>query len=67
MEEPTNKDLIFLRKVIDTEVYFLTKKIDEQIVAITGATVSSQAVVKMFNRYIDQIKIILKDKGLIVK
>ncbi len=43
------------------------KKIDEQIVAITGATVSSEAVVKIFNRHIDKLKEILTDKGLIEK
>lgn len=43
------------------------KKIDEQIVAITGATVSSEAVVRIFNRYIDQIKTSLNEKGLIAK
>ncbi len=43
------------------------KKIDKQIVAITGATVSSQAVVKIFNSYIDPIKNALTDKGLIEK
>jgi RnfABCDGE-type electron transport complex G subunit len=43
------------------------KKIDGQIVAITGATVSSEAVVKIFNRHIDKLKEILTDKGLIEK
>ena len=32
------------------------KKIDSEIVAISGATVSSEAVVKIFNTYIEQIK-----------
>ncbi|MFA7486229.1 MAG: FMN-binding protein, partial [Phycisphaerae bacterium] len=43
------------------------KKIDENIVAITGATVSSDAVVRIFNRYNEQIKNELKDKGFIEK
>ena len=41
------------------------KKIDEQIVAISGATISSSAVVAIFNDYIDQIKNHLQQKGLI--
>ena len=40
-------------------------KIDSQIVAISGATVSSEAVVKIFNLYIDKIKEKLQSKGLI--
>lgn len=43
------------------------KKINENIVAITGATVSSDAVVRIFNRYNEQIKNELKDKGFIEK
>ncbi|MBN1795737.1 MAG: FMN-binding protein [Sedimentisphaerales bacterium] len=42
-----------------------TKKIDNKIVAITGATVSSQATVKIFNDHIEELKSILKEKGLI--
>ena len=41
------------------------KKIDDEIIAITGATVSSEAVVKIFNNYINQIKKVLINKGLI--
>ena len=41
------------------------KKIDSEIIAITGATVSSEAVVKIFNNYIDQIKTALTNEGLI--
>lgn len=43
------------------------ERIDEQIVAITGATVSSNAVVKIFNSHIDKLKKVLTDKGLIGK
>ena len=42
-----------------------TKKIDDEIVTITGATISSQAVVKIFNDHIEELKSILKEKGLI--
>lgn len=38
--------------------------IDSQIVAITGATVSSEAVVKIFNKYTDKIKEQLQAKEL---
>ena len=38
------------------------KKIDSEIVAISGATVSSEAVVKIFNAYIEQIKEQLRAK-----
>jgi len=41
------------------------EKIDSQIVAISGATVSSEAVVKIFNTYIGEIKRQLQEKGLI--
>jgi electron transport complex protein RnfG len=40
-------------------------EIDSQIVAITGATVSSQAVVNIFNTYVQGIKEQLRSKGLI--
>ena len=40
-------------------------KIDDEIIAISGATVSSEAVVKIFNNYIDQIKTALTKEGLI--
>jgi len=41
------------------------KKIDSEIVAITGATVSSEAVVKILNNYITQIKARLQTEGLL--
>jgi len=41
------------------------KKIDSEIVAITGATVSSEAVVKIINNSITQIKKQMQEKGLI--
>ena len=41
------------------------KKIDAEIIAITGATVSSEAVVTILNNYIGQIKKHIKEKGLI--
>jgi major membrane immunogen (membrane-anchored lipoprotein) len=41
------------------------KKIDNEIVAISGATVSSTAVVNIFNNYLEQIKKQLTEKGLI--
>ena len=41
------------------------KKIDNKIVAITGATVSSEAVVKILNDNVRKVKNILKEKGLI--
>ena len=40
-------------------------KIDSEIVAISGATVSSEAVVKIFNTYIDTVRGQLEGKGLI--
>jgi len=39
--------------------------IDSEIVAISGATVSSEAVVKIVNNYITQVKEQLQEKGLI--
>ena len=41
------------------------EEIDSRIVAISGATVSSEAVVKIFNAYIDKVKKQLQAKGLI--
>lgn len=41
------------------------RKIDNEIVAISGATVSSTAVVNIFNNYLEQIKKQLTEKGLI--
>ncbi len=40
------------------------KKIDSEIVAISGATVSSEAVVKIFNSYTDKVQEKLQAKGL---
>jgi electron transport complex protein RnfG len=42
-----------------------TKKIDSEIVSITGATVSSEAVIQIINTYLLQIKEQAKEKGLI--
>lgn len=42
-----------------------SKKIDSEIVAISGATVSSEAVVKIINNSITQIKNQMREKGLI--
>jgi len=42
-----------------------TEKIDDQIVALTGATVSSTAVVNIFNNHIGKLKQLLQEKGLI--
>ena len=41
------------------------KVIDSEIIAITGATVSSEAVVNILNTYIPQVKTQLEMKGLI--
>ncbi len=41
------------------------QKIDSEIVAITGATVSSEAVVAILNNYMEQVKKQLLEKGLI--
>jgi electron transport complex protein RnfG len=41
------------------------KKIDSEIVAISGATVSSQAVVDIFNAYIEKIREHLQTKGFV--
>lgn len=41
------------------------KKIDSEIVAISGATISSEAVVKIINNSITQIKEQMQKKGLI--
>ncbi len=57
---PTGKfELIKTGKVETIE------KIDDQIVAISGATVTSEAVVKIFNTYTEEIKKQLREKGLI--
>jgi RnfABCDGE-type electron transport complex G subunit len=39
--------------------------IDSQIVAISGATVSSEAVTNIFNTYVDGVKTVLVKEGLI--
>ncbi len=41
------------------------KIIDSEIVAISGATVSSEAVIKIINHYIEQVREQLQSKGLI--
>ena len=41
------------------------REVDEEIVALTGATVSSEAVVKIFNSHIGELKKQLREKGLI--
>lgn len=41
------------------------KKIDSEIVAITGATISSNAVVQIFNNFLPEIKKQLQAKGTI--
>jgi electron transport complex protein RnfG len=41
------------------------EKIDGEIVAITGATVSSEAVVKIINNSIPQVKERMQEKGLV--
>jgi electron transport complex protein RnfG len=41
------------------------QKIDAEIIAISGATVSSEAVVTILNNYIQQVKTQLQEKGLI--
>ncbi len=40
-------------------------KIDNEVIAISGATVSSTAVVNVFNNYLEQVKERLKQKGLV--
>jgi electron transport complex protein RnfG len=52
-------------ELIKTGKLEVVRKIDSQIVAISGATVSSDAVVKIFNMYTEQIKDQLQQKGLI--
>ena len=52
-------------ELIKTGKLEVIKKIDSQIVAISGATVSSDAVVKIFNTYTDKIREQLQQKGLI--
>jgi len=42
-----------------------TKTDDTEIVAISGATITSDAVVSIFNTYIGQVKAALKEKGLL--
>lgn len=52
-------------ELIKTGKLEVIRKIDKQIVAISGATVSSEAVVKIFNMYTKTIKDQLQQKGLI--
>jgi len=52
-------DVLELSKIGDDKV------IDSQIVAISGATVSSEAVVKILNNYIKQVKSLLQKEGSI--
>ena len=41
------------------------KRIDSEIVAISGATVSSEAVIEILNTYLEQVRTRLQEKGLI--
>lgn len=41
------------------------KKLDDKIVAISGATISSNAMVSIFNSYISPMKAVMKEKGLL--
>ncbi len=52
-------------ELIKTGKIEVIKIIDSQIAAISGATVSSEAVVKIFNMYTGRIKQQLQQKGLI--
>lgn len=52
-------DVLELSKTGDETV------IDSKIVAISGATVSSEAVVKILNNYIEQVKSLLQKEGSI--
>ena len=52
-------------ELIKTGKLEVIRKIDSQIVAISGATVSSEAVVKIFNTYIVKIKEQLQQQELI--
>lgn len=40
-------------------------KIDSEIVAISGATVSSEAVIKIINNFVAQVKRQMREKGLV--
>lgn len=40
-------------------------KIDSEIVAISGATVSSEAVIKIINNFVAQVKKQMREKGLV--
>lgn len=40
-------------------------KVDTEIIAISGATITSDAVVSIFNTYTGQVKDVLKEKGLL--
>jgi electron transport complex protein RnfG len=52
-------------ELVKTEDEEIIKRTDSEIVAISGATVSSQAVVDIFNKYVDKIREQLQTKGLI--
>ncbi len=52
-------------ELIKTGRLDVIRKIDSQIVAISRATVSSEAVVRIFNTYTEEIKKQLQQKGLI--
>ncbi len=41
------------------------KKIDDEIIAISGATISSTAVIDIFNKYVDKVKDLMTQKGLL--
>ncbi len=41
------------------------KKIDDEIIAISGATISSTAVIDIFNKYVDKVKELMTQKGLL--
>lgn len=52
-------------ELIKTGKLEVIEVIDSQIAAISGATVSSEAVVKIFNTYTDKVREKLQEKGLI--
>jgi len=39
--------------------------IDDEIIAISGATISSSAVIDIFNKYVDTVKELMTEKGLL--
>jgi len=42
-----------------------SEKIDSEIIAISGATVSSESVIKIINHYVEQVKKQLQSRGLV--